>query len=172
MNAKKQIRDTFYKLCEHIEPQKISVNILIKKAGINRSTFYYYFENKQDLIEQLQTEILDTYFSILYFEGKYKEIVLEHYHSSPSPELYASCRYIQLNQHIFNIWFDDIHFINEYTTKLTIFLKGFSNNEAHCIFISYGAVGYFKKWLSTSCVMSSDDVAKEILLMSKQTFNH
>jgi len=172
MNAKKQIRDTFYKLCEHTKPQKISINVLIKKADINRSTFYYYFENKHDLIEQLQTEILDTYFNILYFEGRYKEIVLEQYHSSPSPELYASCRYIQLKQHIFKIWFDDIHFINQFTARLIEFLKRFSNNEAHYIFTSYGAVGYFKNWLSMNCAVSSDDVAKDILLMSKQTFIH
>lgn len=170
MNAKKLIRDAFYILCQSSEPEEISVNAIIKKAGVNRSTFYYYFENKDHLTQQLQLEILDTFFNILYFEGKYKEIILEHYGSFSSPELYANCRYVQLNKHIFKIWLNDIEFVNKFVSRLIQYLEGFSSNETQCIFLAYGSVGYFRNWIANNCSVPSNEIAKDILQMSKQSF--
>ena len=81
------IRGAFYLLCETQAVKTITVRSIIRKAGINRSTFYYYYRDKQDLIWQLQQEAMDAFFGILTLTGDVAASALEKYGNYPSPEL-------------------------------------------------------------------------------------
>ena len=37
---------------------KLTVKRIVKKAGVNRSTFYLHFLDKQDIIEQMEKDML------------------------------------------------------------------------------------------------------------------
>ncbi len=63
-NMKSKIISTFLELSKDIPINKISINSIIKKANINRSTFYYYFENIDMLILELENELLDEFSKI------------------------------------------------------------------------------------------------------------
>lgn len=50
MNVLLSISQAFLELCEEKPLKKISVSDIVDKAGKNRKTFYYHFENKEHLI--------------------------------------------------------------------------------------------------------------------------
>ena len=54
--ARTCIVEAFLQLCQTLPCDKITVSQLTKKAGYNRSTFYAYFNNTDDLLKQLETE--------------------------------------------------------------------------------------------------------------------
>ena len=62
--ARDCIVEAFLQLCQTLPCDKITVSQLTKKAGYNRSTFYAYFNNTDDLLKQLENElfqIVDTF---------------------------------------------------------------------------------------------------------------
>ena len=49
--ARDCIVEAFLQLCQTLPCDKITVSQLTKKAGYNRSTFYAYFNNTDDLLK-------------------------------------------------------------------------------------------------------------------------
>ncbi len=58
---KTHIMKTFMALNKTRPIDKISVNEVVKNAHINRSTFYYYFENIDALIQELENQLLENF---------------------------------------------------------------------------------------------------------------
>lgn len=62
--ARDCIIEAFLQLCQTLPCDQITVSQLTKKAGYNRSTFYAYFNNTDDLLKQLENEffqLVDTF---------------------------------------------------------------------------------------------------------------
>ena len=57
--TKNIIKETFINLLEKKEINKITVSEICKKADINRSTFYRYYLDVYDLLNQIQNELID-----------------------------------------------------------------------------------------------------------------
>ena len=51
--TKQAIIDTFIKMLEVKSLDKITVKELVKECGINRNTFYYYYKDIYDLLEDI-----------------------------------------------------------------------------------------------------------------------
>lgn len=58
--TRKKIVDSFWELYRNFRIEKISIGMLMKYAEMNRSTFYEYFTDIYDLLEQAENEILDS----------------------------------------------------------------------------------------------------------------
>lgn len=56
--TRQSIIDAFYILAKQKNFEKISVADISEKARINRSTFYYHFTDKYDLIDAIQKEVI------------------------------------------------------------------------------------------------------------------
>ena len=56
-SARERIIAAFFRQLETVPYQKIRVSALIREAGVNRSTFYLYFENTDDLLECVTEEL-------------------------------------------------------------------------------------------------------------------
>ena len=54
--TKKAIVDSFLKLLNEKSFDKITVKNIVEECGVNRKTFYYYFEDIYDLAEQIFEE--------------------------------------------------------------------------------------------------------------------
>ncbi len=54
--TKKAIRESFLKLLTQRPLSQITVKDIVADCGINRNTFYYYFEDISNLIENIVEE--------------------------------------------------------------------------------------------------------------------
>lgn len=53
-----RLREAYYALGQSMAPAEISIQKLVEKAGISRSTFYAYYTNLLDFTLSLETELL------------------------------------------------------------------------------------------------------------------
>lgn len=59
--TKRNITDAFWLLAKDEGISGVSVSSVMKKAGYNRGTFYVYFTDIPDLVEQTEQELLDEF---------------------------------------------------------------------------------------------------------------
>jgi AcrR family transcriptional regulator len=57
--TKESLRTALLLQMEQVGFQKISVRSLAAKAGVNRTTFYLHYEDKYDLLDQIEADLLD-----------------------------------------------------------------------------------------------------------------
>lgn len=57
--TRQSIVDSFWKLAERDGIKKINVSAITKTAGINRSTFYEYFKDIDDLTDSVESHIIE-----------------------------------------------------------------------------------------------------------------
>lgn len=60
-----RIQDAFLNIITETPYNKITIDTIIKKAGISRSTFYRYFSSKDDLLRKLEKEHFEGLANIL-----------------------------------------------------------------------------------------------------------
>ncbi|WP_423189880.1 TetR/AcrR family transcriptional regulator C-terminal domain-containing protein [Alkalibacterium sp. f15] len=58
MMTKQTIKDSFWELYKEKKIEKITVKDITLKAGYNRSTFYAYFTDVYDVLEQIEEELM------------------------------------------------------------------------------------------------------------------
>jgi len=59
LRTRKKIRTALYQLVEAKGISNISITDISVKAGINRGTFYLHYKDKYDLLEKIESEILE-----------------------------------------------------------------------------------------------------------------
>lgn len=59
MLTKKLLKDSLTEMLHNQSIYHISIRELCEKAGINRSTFYKYYGNQFDLLEEMETDLLE-----------------------------------------------------------------------------------------------------------------
>lgn len=79
IKTKALIKETFIEMLgEKKELSNINVSDLVKKANINRSTFYAHYDNIYDLAKEYENEIIDTFYtSWHYIENDNFEMFLD-----------------------------------------------------------------------------------------------
>ena len=75
--TKSDIKEAFIQLLATRNLEDITISQLTKKAGVNRSTFYLHYLDKQDFLEQLKEETITTVRMILRKETSYPKEALE-----------------------------------------------------------------------------------------------
>lgn len=169
-NARKLINETFCSLSAEMDLKKITVKEIIKKAGLNRSTFYYYFEDKYDLIHQLQEEKIEEFIYTLQVKPDYELHPSKNKAEEAFPEIFAACEHIRNNKYLYKSWFTDENFISQFSERLASYLGDFSENSIYCAYIAYGTIGFFKKWIESDCSETIEELTMGIIHMSSQSF--
>lgn len=59
--TKQKIKRAFLSLYKEKRIEKISIKEITDKAGVNRGTFYAYYLDIYDLLEQIENEVMDTF---------------------------------------------------------------------------------------------------------------
>jgi AcrR family transcriptional regulator len=65
IRTQKKIKKAFFELMDTIGLEEITVKNLTKKAAINRTTFYLHYNDKYDLLDQIENDILEGLKSIV-----------------------------------------------------------------------------------------------------------
>lgn len=59
--TKQSLRDALFVMLEKKSIEKITVSEITAVADVNRSTFYFYYENMEDMMNKIQEEIFETF---------------------------------------------------------------------------------------------------------------
>lgn len=132
------IKSAFFELASTIGFDKITVQNLVKKAGINRSTFYLHYTDKFDLLNKIEEEILDGLREILTsinFETVFSFV----YDGEPYPHIVKILDYVKANEQFYTLILGprgDPLFIG----KIAEFIRSMMSE----IFIKYGLTDMLK----------------------------
>ncbi|MGE7888992.1 TetR/AcrR family transcriptional regulator [Bacillus cereus] len=59
IKTQRAIKNTFIQLIEDVGFEKVNVRKLIERAEVNRSTFYLHYQDKYDLLNKIEDELLE-----------------------------------------------------------------------------------------------------------------
>ncbi|MEQ2527877.1 TetR/AcrR family transcriptional regulator [Bacillaceae bacterium CLA-AA-H227] len=160
-NARLYIIEAFLLLLQTVDYKKITVTMIVKKAGVNRKTFYDYFENRENLLDQVEKEILNEFILTL-GESTVEKInearrLIES--GQPLSQTIAVCHHIQSYQYFYKVRLNEGEFIHRFTDLIYTYLYRFSGNAATSTYISYGTIGYIKKWIDAECKEPIESIA-------------
>lgn len=168
--TKNAIRGAFIELVEQKGYKKVTVSDIVSKANINRNTFYLHYQDKEDLIEQVISELSKK--TIAAFDSFYKDrkttlhLINEAqirvwfrfflHISKPDVELY---RVIMVDQSLRGY----ILFLYDTIKKHLQDLLNIKNARSNIVFeYSFnGMVGVFNQWVTYSII--NDNQTTKIL---------
>lgn len=153
-NKKKQvtiskIEKAFIELIQIKDISEISVMDLVKKANINRSTFYTNYFNIYDLADKISEKMYQNILKFYKNEITKKDFPYNYY------ELF---RHIKNNQPyyktLFNLNFDFMNYSNNHLKKN---IKNYKS-DYHIEFFKSGMKAVIKKWLFTGCEETPEEM--------------
>lgn len=141
---------------------KISVQSIVRKTGISRSTFYLHFQDKMDLLHQLTEHIIGEFLDLFEkFEDAEMLLDMKRLYSQqqPSQHVVDICEHIRIHRKFYCNRFQDPVFINELSERLSCRLMLVYEDETHGVFTAYGIVGCMSRWLIEGLKGSTSDIA-------------
>ena len=161
--TKNVIRTCFFELLKEMPINKITVKAICEKANINRTTFYRYYRDPFDLIEQIENELLEAFLS--HVKGM-KKIDME-------TALKAMFSAILHNQETYLILISenaDRFYIRKMITETYKFFKDgmekrypeLSENQRRWLYyyVAQGSIGITIDWLERGMKESPDEMAQ------------
>lgn len=152
--TKRVIREAFLELLGKFSIEKITVTEICKNAGINRATFYRYYENQYDLLSALENEMFDEIKKSTHEHGsdidKLTEVIFMKF--AEQKEMWA----LLLSDHA------DLGFLSKiYAFFEVYFAKDDSTKERELRyrFLLYGYSGIFDYWIKNGMKESPKDMA-------------
>ena len=152
--SQEKIERAFIELLQTHEIKKITVSDLIKKAGLNRSTFYANYIDIFDLADKTR-EILEQEFTNLFADYDYFN------ENSGAEKMFAHIKDNQLfYKTYFKLCYDDKHLVSIYDPKRAEKEHIESHLKYHIEFFRNGLNAIIKLWLSNECQESPKEMAE------------
>lgn len=142
-----------------VEP--ITIRDIVREAEVNRSTFYLHFQDKQDILDQMQDNILNELAESLIYPTYTYEMALHDYEHSNKPiqSLYMMLEHIHKNASIYKKMLTEGKFRERVT--LVIKTEAFRSNHNfwEATFASNGIVGIIHYWLKDGMKESIEEMS-------------
>lgn len=157
--SREKIEQAFIELIQNKEITEINVTDLVKKAGVNRSTFYVNYVDIYDLADKIREKM---YHDVLQL---YDDEAIKGKHSYDYLKLF---RHIKENQKYYNTMFKlKFDFINYCDNPLDVndairYLGTDKYLEYHLEFFKAGVSAIIKKWLLNNCMESPEEMVEII----------
>ena len=97
IRSRNLIRQAFYETLKEKSFEKITVTDIVKKADINRSTFYAHYPDVMGLLDEIQEEILD------YTQKFMGEIDFSDFFDNPKPYLQNIVKLVSENNELYRL---------------------------------------------------------------------
>lgn len=178
VKTKRGILNSFIEIAKIKNMNLITINEIVKKAEINRGTFYLHYENKDDFIEITFKEILDEFVLWIKKAQKINNIKSKKFNEhKPRDTFFEMFNFVQKNQDFFEVMFGEngsIKFRNQMkeTIKNKVYkeLLGAITFEGKCLvdkeffleFISGACIEMISWWLKEGCIDSPEYIAEEL----------
>lgn len=166
----------FIRLVREKGYKNVTVTDIVERADYNRSTFYLYFKDKEDLAEELVTEILDELNKA--FRRPFEDtMIVDYKHILPTSNAFFQHIYEQKYFYGLLKMEDTIpgfqeKFLNKF--KEIFHAITYINNENKEINLDhfntykmYGSYGVILEWIEGGCLKSPEEIADNLLEIFK-----
>ncbi|MCJ8012388.1 TetR/AcrR family transcriptional regulator [Paenibacillus sp. KQZ6P-2] len=142
--------------------ESITVRDIVQKAGINRSTFYLHFLDKEDLKEQNSNFILDKLREAIQYPSFNFEEAIRDYEERQQPisSLLAIFRHIQEYFEFYSVMLGEKEFQQKLDEMIKEELFKFSIDKIRCAYNAGGLIGLIRYWVSSDMEKSPEHMAK------------
>ncbi|EWH20998.1 TetR/AcrR family transcriptional regulator [Bacillus haynesii] len=176
--TKKMIRDALSELMKNKTFEEISVTDITKKADINRGTFYLHYEDKYDLLEQSEEEIIQEINNIAKRSIHSMDILKQDVIDNPLTFVVDIFQYIRENEVFmkailgpkgpgsFRLKFKSVLSINLKRLKAAIRTDPIVPEDYLISYITGAHISVMQQWLENGMKESPHDMA---LILSKIT---
>lgn len=162
--TKKLIRSALVTLLEENSLDEITVQQIVDKALINRSTFYLHYQDKYDLYDSLVQELLNDLQEVLETTPLYNLETIKRIAQQPDQTLDITdqfLKHVENNKDLYTVLITDQVFQKKFVTIISDNMyKG--NNLPRIItnHIAYGSTGTILEWLTKDTPYSSAYISK------------
>ena len=157
--SKRKIEKALIELLQTKELSEINVTELVKKAQINRSTFYVNYLDIYDLADQIKQKMFEDLLEL------YKEESIKKEHSYNYLKLFIHIKENQLYyKTMFKLNFDFMNYYDNHLEKSDMikYYGSTKNMEYHIEFFKAGMSAIIKKWLLNDCRESPEEMIEII----------
>ena len=161
--TKKVIRKCFFTLLKEKPLNKITVKSICEQAQINRTTFYRYYSDSYDLMEKLETELLDS------FQSYVRDISIQ----GPEQAIEAMMNAVKDNTELYTILISDNadrHYIDKMVSNsYQFFQRGFDRRYPQLTpkqrkwlyyYMAQGCISIVLDWVDGGTKEAPKDVAR------------
>lgn len=157
--SKNKIKKAFIELLQTNDLDEINVTDLVKKAGVNRSTFYVNYIDIYDLADKVKEEMFNNLLEL------YKEEAIKKKHSYDYLKLFTHIKENQIYyKTMFKLNFDFMNYYNNHLEESDMikYYGSTKNMDYHIEFFKAGMSAIIKKWLLDNCKESPEDMIEII----------
>lgn len=176
IRSRKMIRQAFFEVLKEKPFEKITVTDIVKKADVNRSTFYAHYPDVMGVVEELQEEILE------YTQSFMENVDFKDYYENPKPYLQHIIKLVAENNELYRLLmtsamatkqFEELKYILIDRTLETIEMPGSFKNrfefEFSVRFFMGGVVDVYTQWLYGVIDCSLEELTDQLARMLKSS---
>jgi len=176
IRSRKLIRQAFYEVLKEKSFDKVTVTDIVKRADVNRSTFYAHYPDVMGVIEEIQNEIIE------YTQDFMKGIDFHDFYNDPKPYLQKIVKLVADNQELYRLLMsssmaikqmDQLKYILIDRTIETLEMPaGFKDKfelEFSIRFFMGGIVDVYTQWLYGIIDCSLEDLTDQLANMVKRS---
>lgn len=169
IRSKKLIRQAFVELLQEKDFEKITVTDIVKRADINRGTFYAHYPDIRGIMDQIVNEIMEK------VQGVLNEFHYHRFFDNPLPLLNETSTWLQSDLKFYRALIQNKgaeHFLVKLQSVFVEHLKTFSDIpetikntpqfSIHVHFIAGALISVYRVWLQGDINISLENVSLEI----------
>lgn len=129
--------------------ETITVREIVRKAGVNRSTFYLHFLDKQDILTQFQNDMLSELRGLWKeSEYSYESAVKDFINLNKPLEIHVALfELIKKRSSLYKKMLTESEFRRHFTEEIITHLLHFKDNNWEATYMANGTVGTILYWL-------------------------
>jgi len=175
--TKMALRDSFIRLLEHKDIERITIKAICEEADINRATFYTHYANQYDLLHEIEQDLYDNINSYLSQLGD----------DPANPNAIRQAEkifdYLQANAKVTKLLLSDrgdfsfqkrvMQLVYDLITTQLRMTKAISKQDAEFVYAYTitGCVGIVQKWLNDDMSKSSKAMARMVVNLTLGLFH-
>lgn len=169
IRSRRMIREAYMELLKEKDLSKITVTDIIKRADLNRATFYAHYPDVRGVTEEIENEIIEKMLEVL------KEFQFTSFFRNPAPLLLKISRYLEEDTDFYRILvrangseifmeklkkvFSD-HMLND--SDIPESMRQSKMVELRVCYFAGGIVNLYKQWFRGDLNGTLNDIALEV----------
>lgn len=169
IRSRRMIREAYMELLKEKDLSKITVTDIIKRADLNRATFYAHYPDVRGVTEEIENEIIGKMLEVL------KEFQFTSFFRNPAPLLLKISRYLEEDTDFYRVLvrangseifmeklkkvFSD-HMLND--SDIPESMRQSKMVELRVCYFAGGIVNLYKQWFRGDLNCTLNDIALEV----------